>query len=265
MDQLELTSPNLSELMIWDEEFLDELRDDDWFGKPEKSTELYLMNGSRQPRAEEITRFDSRIDDLYLLAAFKDISRENFLDRINRRSMHSRMESIYKQFDRGHWQVPTYVEAVYEAVPDELNSDFRVVEAEVENLDRWVTVAQDVWDVLEDSDDYEVEGIALSGEGDRDFTNQAYKELQDNISIDIDFMYQGDEEVVDKFNRLSSEFGDNTEYSAVPGTVFLGTSDKPIIYVQDGPEIGIEYSEIEDWMAGKLDNTVATQAEVSRK
>lgn len=265
MDQLNLTSPNMSQLMEWDREFLDELREDNWLGKPEKSTELYIVDGGRQVRAEEVTRFDSRLNDLYVLAAFKDISTDRFVDQVNDSNMHSKLQSIHEEFDRGHWQIPAYVEAVYKAVPEDLNTDFRVAEAEVENLDRWVTVARDVWDLFEESDDYETESISLTGEGNEDVTNQAYTDLQESLSVDVDFLYKGDEEAIDRFNQLTSEYGDTTEYDAVPGTVFLGADSQPIIYIQDGPEIGIEYSEIESWMASELENTVANQAEVSRE
>lgn len=239
MDELEIKEPGREQLIEWEDEFLESLGDH-WIGEPASSVEIVPNHAGMNTFAGSVHRFEARISDLDLLVFFKDRWRDILRDYTRDEEFQRNMIKVEERFWDGIRKLPAYLEATYEAVPEEISTSAHMTDMEVENLDSLEGVYQ-LESFFEDSDSFAFRGVNLDGFAETDSVATAYDILDNSMGVRVGFLYSGDREALEEFNNRSFV----EDRSGIPGSAYLGVREKPYLQIDGASEFGLDYSEME--------------------
>lgn len=259
MRELELLEPGEEQVREWEKDFRDSVEEGNWLGRPEISLELQLLNVSRNPQADSVNRMEPKLSELHVLGCFKDTEAGAVNSYMSYEGFPRKLRQISRKFREGLWEVPAFLDELYDAAPEDVDVEFYMEEAEIESLP-YLGVAYELEEFLEDSEDFAFRGVTVSGESEASDPLESYNNLVDDLSINIHFSYGGDEQAVEYYNEFKSRNGNSEDYSGVPGRIFIGSADRPIAHIPLSSKVGLKSSEVESRMKEGLESTVASDA-----
>jgi hypothetical protein len=251
--RLELDDPKEETVIDWYQSGMHVFREDNWIGTPKSSLELHLLSETRDIGAQSVERLRPLLDDLSVLGCVKDVNLENMreLERNNR--YNARIDEINQSFEEeGNWEMTSYLKSIYGAIPDQdVSIEFFSMDADIQNLESTVSTVQEIEEAMREDEDYSVTGVELSGYSISNFPKGSYRMLDESMLFDIHFLYGGDEELTEEYNRVSDRWNDTNNYSGVPGTVKVGQRE-PMGYFYDSEELSADGSEVDEWLNKNL-------------
>jgi hypothetical protein len=264
VESIELNSPDGITVTEWEEEALNSFREDDWLGNPTYSSEIYIVNSGRPVNAESFSRLEDMAQDLDVMMAVKDVESDTWDRAMQEESFQKDLQVIEENMQEGFRNMEAYLSRMYEASSRDIDSRFFYSDAELENMRPVLSVCGEMEQQIRKSEDYVMTGAELYGSGRSDDSLDALDKMDENICFYLYFRYSGNEEAVEEYNSFTDEWGDDQEYSGVPGMVIVGNGSSSRVFVPNGSEIGLSYSEIEQNLSSKMEGILAAREGIEK-
>ena len=254
MKELKFNQPDEETVEDWFEDSMDSFREENWIGVPEASMELHLLSGTRDIEAQSFGRLEPLLDNLRVLGCVKDIFAHEMLEYNHDETYVSRKNQINRAYaEEGHWEMNSYLESIYSVVPGrDVSLEFFSMDADIENLEYNTKIVEDIEKAMREDRDFSITGVELSASSEDNTAASSFNILQNSMGFDIYFLYGGDEELTQEYNEVIRQWGDQTEFSGVPGVVKVG-KDRPIGYFFESQELSSNGSEVDSWLYDNLE------------
>ena len=252
--ELELESPSAPKIEDWEKEALDTYREKNYLGRPEYSLELHLLSGTDLIMDESYSRVQPLMEDLTVLACFKDITVQDFLDAHTNETYDRRRQEIDEQYvNKADWEMESYLRKIHDAIPDhEVSLNFFSEEAEIENLKHNKEMAKNVEKLMRDNENYVTTGIDFEAYAEGSNPQNVLGGLKEDLSIELYFLYGGNPELTEEFNEITSQYNDHTNYSGVPGLIQFGKG-MPESFFLHSDELSQTSSMVQRWINENLE------------
>jgi len=264
--KLNLQQPDEEIVQGWYDKSMNVFREDSWVGKPESSMELHLLSGTRDIEAQSFRRLEPRLDNLRVFGCIKNLSAERMRELNQNEKYGSRRVEINRSYaEEGNWEMSSYLQSIYGAVPDQdVSLEFFSVDADLENLNYNIAVGEEIEETMREDKDFSVTGVELNAFSEGNFPENTYGKLKSSLFCNIHFLYGGDENLTQEYNAITDQWGDPNNYSGVPGVVKVG-EERPIGYFFDSPELSADGSEVDDWLYDNLGSNLGAKSIVRKK
>lgn len=245
---------------------MENFREDNWFGRPTSSLELHLLSGTKPIDAASFNMLEPSMDNLRVLGCFKDISIKEMFELQNDEVYRNRLFEIDRSYaEEGNWEMSSYLESIYDAVPDrDVTLEFFSEKADIDNLSYNNAIVEEIEESMRDDEDFSVTGIELNAYGEGNDPESVYQNLENSLFFDIYFLYGGDQKMVQEYNQVTEDWGDTNEYSGVPGVIHVGR-ERPVAYFSDSEQLSHDGSRVDAWLYDTLDSNVGSRSEIRKK
>lgn len=264
MESIELKSPDKDTVRSWEEEALDSFREENWLGKPTYSSEIYIVNSGRPVNAESFSRLEDMTQDLDVMMAFKDVDLDTWERARQEDSFQNDLQVIEKNMEVGFRNKEAYLSRMYDASPLDIDSEFFYSNASLDSLRPSLGVCSEMEEQIQKSNDYVMTGAELYGAGRSDDPVKALEQTDSHLCFYLYFSYSGNEDAVEEYNNLTDEWGDDREYSGVPGMAIVGNESSSRVMFPNGSEIGLSDSKIEQNLGSKMEGILAAREGIER-
>lgn len=235
MERLKLENPEANRIQEWEEDFRSRLeQQNEWIGEPEVdySVELHLLDGTYNPKSENVERLRDKAVEPVLYAIFVDAERE----AINNQGWHfdEKLQELNRRFNGSILPVDksAYLNSFYSLIPDvEVTEEYAEL-ASISGLSENLEVAYEVEQVMEESEDYDPIYAELNAGQVSNSALGAYQGVLLNSSIDVGFLYSGE--------------GVQENESPIPGEVYVN-GDKTGVNLRIDDE-NFDVSSVENWI-----------------
>lgn len=266
MKELTLEDPGLEKVREWNQEATSSFHEGNWIGRPDSSLELHLLSGTRPIEAQSFDRLEPLLDDLTVLGCFKDVSIEDIFEMRHDEEYNQQLAQIDREYvEQGIWEMSSYLQSVYEAVPSrEVSSEIFSEEAEVSNLRYNTAVVEEIEDSMRADGDFSVTGVEMNVYSEGADPLQVYDNLYHDLFFSIYFIYGEDKRAIREYNEITDEWGDTNQYSGVPGVVNVG-KDRPYAFFFESEELSIDGSRVDAWLYDHLDSNLGVRSRVRNR
>lgn len=260
MESIEIRLPDEQIVQEWSQEAEEVLKPDivtNGSGEIdlEMSVDLYVLGGNRRVSTDRASRLRAHLDNPFLMAGFKDVSRERYDDMMNQQRRES-TRSLHRLHDRlenslGDYQI--YLEEVYDLISDgQINAEFFWTPVELEGIDDVLDAAEVAERMMARSPDYEVKEARLLGGIEQETIDDAMEEITPAVSLEI--TYSGDPDALEKYMEFAEQYaGLPDDVEGVPGTVYLGRENYPQVVFNGPPYETLQNEEVEKEIWRKIE------------
>lgn len=265
MKELSLETPDLDTLEDWNEEALQEFGKQDWIGRLESSGEVHLLSGTRPIDGVNTDIVEPLLDNLRVLACFKDISIEEVFDLRHDEEYVDRLNRINNAFQENYWEMSSYLESIYNAVPSrDVSTVFFSAPVEIGNLNYNLAVVEEIEEAMREEDEFYVTGVELNVYSEDDDPEWLHQGLEDDLFFNLYFVYDGDKTAIREYNQITDKWGDSKKYSGIPGVVNIG-KERPNAHFFDSEELSIHDSRLDDWLYDNLSPSLGARSRIKKR
>lgn len=266
MKSLSLEHPENQVIEDWNQRSMESFREDSWLGRPESSLELHLLSGTKPLDAASFGRLEPFLDNLRVLGCFKDISIEDMFELQHDEDYSHRLVEIDRAYaEEGNWEMSSYLESIYDAVPDrDVSLEFFSEEADIDNLSYNSAIVEEIEDSMREDKDFSITGIELNAYNEGSDAENVYNGLENSLFFDIYFLYGGDQTLVREYNQVTDDWGDTNQYSGVPGVIHVG-GERPVAYFSESEQLSLDAARVDAWLYDTLDSNVGSRSKVRKK
>lgn len=239
MERIELNSPTTDDVQGWEQDFLHDIREQNWLGKPPHSVEFHLLDVTRLPKAESVTRLRDRASDLHLLAFFTDKEKGTVRDYIGDEAFAQDISDLNAEFHEVPTDMSVYLNSIYELLPEDVRVSEYLQSADVTGMNYNLDAAEEFERELMASDDFIPGDAEISAEYSAEDAVQGFEDFLDCISVKLSFDYIG--------HRDDLSYSDASD---VGGRIYFdGDRTEVDLYVPESADVG---DELDIWVENRL-------------
>lgn len=264
MEELRIEYPDVHRIVDWEQEAFEEFKDEPGEESPDYSAEGFVLTGNRPIRAANFDRIEDMISEAEMLMVFRDIDDDSWDRQLCDEDFIRKQDRITEEFKKGFMDFTAYMDRLHKAAPDQIKDQYFSEQISFESLQTNMSVAEEVQSVIQGSDEFALTDVTLSGIARADDPVVAFYDLENDLSMNVGFKYAGNQKALENYNELTSDFGDYTEYSGVPGCFVAGHGENyvDLAYASD---IGLSHSEVEDRIRQEISGILGARDNVLKK